>query len=106
MVPTTSAPAVRASVPNSPNESSTLHQLSLSSCSTATRKACSILPREDVSIRRPCFAVMPLHLNMFYCFVAFIVALDCDNARTWLPRGIQQQLDTVEGEHSRSPLPH
>src|SRR5258707_14940837 len=98
MVPTTSAPAVRASVPNSPNESSTLHQLSLSSCSTATRKACSILPREDVSIRRPCFAVMPLHLNMFYCFVAFIVALDCENASTWHPRGMPLHLGGCEGE--------
>src|SRR5438270_11627152 len=62
MVPTTSAPAVRANVPSSLSESSTLHKLSLSSCSTATRKACSCLPREPLSKRR-CFGVIPLRVG-------------------------------------------
>src|SRR5258708_24645939 len=70
--PTSSAPAVRASVPNSLSESSTLHKLSLSSCSTATRKECSCPPGVDVSMRLPCFDVITLHLNAFYCPIDFI----------------------------------
>jgi hypothetical protein len=81
-VPTTSAPAVRASVLNSLSESSTLHKLSLSPCSTATRKACSGLPREVVSLRRGCFTVgsFPAFLNVFYCRIDVILTLEYENA--------------------------
>ena len=98
-MPTTSAPAVRASVRNSLSESSTLHKLSLSSCSTATRKACSGLPREVVSLRRGCFTVssFPAFLNVFYCHIDIILTLEYENASPnqfmvlphlggWLPR--------------------
>src|SRR5579872_4333320 len=82
IVPTTSAPAVRASVPNSLSESSTLHKLSLLSCSTATRKARSGLPREVVSLRRGCFTVssFPAFLNAFYCRIDVILTLEYENA--------------------------